>query len=405
MIDQVLKSEVTAHVREAQANDRQKQWESDFAKFRAHVRDPKNREKYLALTREMIASSIRNRPGAWTDEEVREVSARDAGIAAYLNGAAQVRDIGPSAVHVNQLMGEMSVKYVNRSYIGELIAEPLTVSKESNIFAFYDERDSLQVPNNVVSNRGIVNQVNQQIDKSSHTYQVIPYGLMEYVTPREIANADVPLDPLLDAQLHIMEQNALAREKKAAAFFLASANYSADRITAVNAGEEYDSANGGNPGKQIHDAVKSILVSNGVSKVMAMSLDTFLALARHPALLYTSVYTKGGFLTVEMMRQLFMVDELYISEAWQDTANSGQTRSISRLWGDFICVVGMMKGAAQSLRSYQFAKRFRCGPVRNETLFNPYEGMAGVYQVKETYLEDLQSVAPLAGALITNALS
>lgn len=403
-IDPKFKEEGTAYIRE---QNPLLQKEAEYLKFREktfkYIRDPRNREEVLGYTRPLLKRVIAEQPYAW-ESHLPALFDRDSQLRAYLE-APMTRAEGPSAVHVNQLMAEMSVKYTNPRYVGELVAEPFGVTKESNIFAFYNERYTLGYADNTIGPEDDVPELRLPIDKTTHTYQCVGYGFKTRVTPREIANADVPLEPLLDAQMNVTEGNAFRREINTAAFFLDATNFDAANITAVNAGEEWDSATGGNPGKQMHDAVKSVLIGTAAKKVLVFSIDTFLVLARHPALLYTSVYTRGGFLTIEAMKQLFMVDEIYVSEAWKDVANLGQTENRQRMWGDFAVVVGMQQGAGQSLRSYQFAKRFRKGALLNQTLFVPHIGQDGVYYVKETYLEHLAGVAPAAGAQVTNTLS
>lgn len=402
-IDPVLRSEVAAHVRESQKSPKARAWERFLPEARAFIRAPENRPKVLAETRGLLAKAIRSEREVFSEEEVRTLYARDSALQAYVAATPQTRDLGPAAVHVDSLMGQMSVRFSNGDYIGEMLAPPDTVDKESNIFAFYDERDNLNFPSNIVGPRGALPEVNQAIDKATHTYVCLPRGMKEFVTPREMANADVPLDPMVDALLLVMEGNAFNREKESASFYQASANYAAANITAVDAGSEWDSAGGGNPVKQIQTAVINCFKTRGaVRRVGACSINTFTALSRHPAIRDLFKYTKDGFATRQQLAMYFGLDDLFVSEAWEETANKGQTAAYSRIWSDAFIVVCQNPGGG--VRSYSHSKRFRKGALKNETLFVPQDGYEGVYQVRETYLEVLVSVAPKAGGLITNCL-
>lgn len=401
-IDPVLRSDVLAHVRESQKSPKARAWEAWLPAAREYIRDPRNREKVLAETRPHLARAIRAEREVFTESEVRDLYARDSALQAYV-AAPQTRDIGPAAVHVDSLMSQMSVRFANSDFIGDMLAPPVSVDKESNIFAFYDERDNLSFPSNIVGPNGDLAEVNQAIDKSTHTYACVGRGLREFITPRTMANADVPLDPMVDALLLVMEGNAWNREKDAATFYQASANYSAANITAVDAGAEWDSAGGGNPVKQIQNAVINCFRQRGATRRLgACSIGTMTALSRHPAIRDIFKYTKEGFATRQQIASYFGLDDLFVSEAWEDTANKGQTAAYSRIWSDSFIVVCQNPGGG--VRSYSHSQRFRKGPMKNETIFVPQEGMEGRYHVRETYLEHLVSVAPKAGGLITNCL-
>lgn len=398
-IDPILKNDIRAHVRESQQNDKARDYHRTLEATRAWARAPENRAKVQDMMRPLIAEGVHSKRTTFSEEDVRMLCARDAQLRAYLD-APQTREISPSAVHVNQLLTNLSTRFFNPDFIGEMIAPPVSVSKESDRYAHYNERDSLAFPSNVVGSRGSVNEISQSVD-TSPSYECVPYGLKELVTPRAIANADSPIDPLLDAQMLVMEGNAWNREKKSATFFTTSGNYSNN--TSVTAGEEWDSAGGGNPVKQIQDARNSIFRTRGATRIVgATSISVFTVLSRHPHIRDLFKYTKDGFATRQQLAAYFELDDLFVSEAWEDTVNKGQTVAYSRIWSDYFLIAAI--NPAPSPRSYNFASRFRCGTIQSETLFVPDEGFRGVYHVKETYLETIESVAPRAGALISGAL-
>lgn len=401
-IDPVHQNEVRAYIREDQKTEKARAWERWLPAARNFIRDPNNRDAVLKETRHLLAEAIR--ANKFEADDVAMLYARDRNLQEYVSNGMQLRDLGPAAVHVDSLMTQMSVRFTNPDYIGELIAPAMPVDKESNIYAFYDERGNLAFPSNVAGSRGELAEVNQNIDISSNTYKCLPLGLIGKVTPREIANADVPLDPLVDELLLVAEGNAWNREVSDAAFYENSSNYASANVTAINAGEEYDSVGGGDPNKQIQDAVIRVFRTRGATrKIMAMNINTFTVLSRHPAIRDLFKYTNAGFATRQMLAQYFNVDELLVGEAWKDSANSGQTASYGRIWGDSIIIVAQNPGGG--VRSYSHSKRFRKGAVQNETIFVPQEGFRGVYTIRETYLEVVKSVAPRAGSLLTNALS
>lgn len=404
MRDPVLQNEISHHVRESRDQSKYREYERYLAKTRAYINAPENRDEVRAAVRPLLAHAIRERRSAWESSEIDALCSRDSQMRAFLNNEPQTRDIGPAAVHVNQLLSNLSVRYANPDYIGELIIPPTMVDKESNVYAVYNERDNLAFPSNDVGPEGDLPEIDQSIDLTN-SYQVIAKGVMKKVTPRTIANADSPINPLLDAQLLTMEANAFNREIAAAELLTTTGNYASANVTAISAGDEWDSAGGGNPVKVIMDLSKSIWRTRGVRKIGFCSIDTFAVLSRHAAILDVNKYQKTGFLTVDLLRQYFMLDELYVGEAWKDTANKGQTASYSRMWNDSFGVVGQQPAGGSSLQSFQFASRFRRGAANSETLFVPHKGYEGVFYVKDRYMEQLKVIASRAGAIATNALA
>lgn len=403
-IDPVYASEVRAYIKEDRAgSERARSFERWCKRASEYIHDPRNRDKVLAETRAVIAKAFLSEQDPFTEDEKRDLCARDRDLEAFVRTSREKRDLGPSQVHTDTVMAEMSVRFTNPDNIGLMLAEPISVGKESNIYAYYDERDNLAFPDNAVGAQGQLAEVNQGINITDNTYNCVQRGLFERVTPREIANADVPLSPLFDAGLLVAEGNAWNREVSDAAFYEADANYAAANITNVNPTEEYDSAGGGNPNKQIQDATIRIFKTRGATAVRgAMSIETFMVLARHPTIRDLFKYTRDGFATRQQLAGYYGWDDLLVGEAWKDTANKGSSASYARIWSDKIIVVAQNPG--MGVRSYSHSKRFRKGPVKSQTLFVQHLGVEGEFHQKESYLEVVKSVAPRAGSKINNCL-
>lgn len=309
-----------------------------------------------------------------------------------------LRDLGPDAVHVDATMREMSIRYANDEYIGLRLAPVATVGFRSNKYFKYDERAQQAFPDDALDPRGQANEVRQNL--SQDNYSVADYGLQESVPMTEIGNADMPLDPLVDANMLVNEGIAFRRELRIVTVMTTAGNYGSN-TTAVAAGAEWNSADGGKPVQLIQKAVDSVYSGTGPSKLVGFtSVNGFRALSRHPAIRDLFKYTKDGFATAQQIAEYFELDELLVGKARKDTANEGQSASIARLWPDSF---GVVRVALQpSPRSYGFATTFRHGPVETVQLFERLKGRGGSYVVRVECSEDHKAVAAKAGYLITN---
>lgn len=319
-------------------------------------------------------------------------------IRAQNDALVHLRDIGPDAVHVDATMREMSIRYMNDEYIGLRLAPVATVGFRSNKYFKYDERAQQAFPDDRLDPRGQANEVRQNL--SSDNYSVFDYGLQESVPMTEIGNADMPLDPLVDANMLVNEGIAFRRELRIMTLMTTAGNYGAN-TTAIAAGDEWNSATGGKPIQLIQRAVDSLYSGMGNSKVIGFcSVNVFRALSRHPAIRDLFKYTKDGFATASQIAEYFEMDELLVGKARRDTANIAQTESISRIWPDSF---GVVRVAQQpTVRSYGFATTFRHGPVETVQMFERLKGKGGSYVVRVECSEDHKAVAARAGYLITN---
>lgn len=309
-----------------------------------------------------------------------------------------LRDLGPDAVHVDATMRDFSIRYVNDEYIGERLMPIATTGFRSNTYFKYSERDQLAFPSDKLGTRGQANEVRQSLSRGTYVCQ--DYGLEEFIDLTEIANADQPLDPLADASMLVNEGMAFNREIRIKDVLTTAGNYGAN-TTAIAVGQEWNSAGGGNPIKVIQRAVDQTYNGPGNTRLVGFtSVNVFRTLSRHAAVRDLFKYTRDGFATAQQLAAYFGLDELLVGRARQDTANSGQTENITRIWPDVFGVVRV--SMMPSPRSYCFGTTFRSSPVQTIQVFKQLAGVAGGYIVKVTCSEDHNVVASRAGYLITN---
>lgn len=315
----------------------------------------------------------------------------------------KVKFLGPNDVHVDTTMENLSIMYKNDEYIGERLMPVVTADKKSNVYFKYDPRDMLRVPDDKLGPRGKANEVDFAL--SEDNYKAEPYGLEGYVDLETVDNADMPLDPMLDTQLHILNGMGLNREIRIATILQNASNYGGNTL-AIGAGAEWDSANGGDPAKVIQDAVDSLYRGmTPTRRIGFCGLKVYRTLSRHPAIRDLFKAADGGrpgFASKEQIANYFELDELLVGAARYDTANRKATENIQRIWGN---VFGVLEVAtAPAKRSMSFGLTLRNGQVRSVQEFKPRLGVAGGILMKTTVSEDHKVVVPKAGFLITGCL-
>jgi hypothetical protein len=317
-------------------------------------------------------------------------------------GLVRMKDVGPLTVHQNATLTNISIQYANDEYIGEQLMPVVNATKKSDVYYIYDKRSRLAYPDDALGPRGQANEISDT--RSTASYLCKPYGYENYVDGETIENQDAPLNEMVDLVEALAEGMSFRRELRIAAIAGVGSSFSGN-TTAIGAASRWDSAGGGNPIKNIQDAIANTWSGRGRSElVMYSSYDVYLVLSRHPAILdlFKFTGTSPGLATPNMIAGFFGASRYLVGKARKDTANEGQTASYSRIWPD---VLGVMRVAIRpSVRTAAFGYTLRHGPIRTIEWFDQRLGNAGGYFAKSSTSEDHKVVAGDTGFLITTPI-
>lgn len=131
-----------------------------------------------------------------------------------------------SDVQFDGRLSNVSVQYKNDELIADLVLPPTPVAKKEGVFKIYDKDQRFTVPDTKVGPKSEPNEV--EWDVTEGNYACKDEGLQEFVSNEEIDNADAPIQPMSDTTEFVTNLVMLAKEKRAADFVFASANYGAN---------------------------------------------------------------------------------------------------------------------------------------------------------------------------------
>lgn len=346
---------------------------------------------------EEVVSMQRSRRASSYERYIRAIGAavRAGGSSVKAANAsfARLKDVQPGTVHNNATLANVSVQYANESYIGEELLPIVTVGKKSDIYYIYDRRGRLAYPDDALGPRGEANEVSES--RSTDTYACVTRGLQNYVDAETLENQDAPLNEMIDLTENLAEARAFKHEQRSATVLTTSGNYLAANTSAIAAGSRWDTASGGNPIKNIQDALSVIKIGRGPSDlVMWSSWDTFNVLSRHPQILDLFKYsgTAVGLATPNMIAGFFGISKYLVGKATQDTANAGQTLNETRMWGtDYLGITRVAR--RPGIRTASFGYTFRHGSIESQQWFDQRLGKRGGYFAKIAYSEDFKVIA------------
>jgi hypothetical protein len=316
----------------------------------------------------------------------------------------EVKGVGSAEVHSDTFLTNLSQAYANDSYIGERLLMVTPVQKRTGKFAIYPQREMFEAPSDLLtSDRARANEISES--RSSASYELLDYGLENFVSNETLDNQDLPFNERADMVAHLAEHLARKREIRIAELLTTAGNYGSGNTTTLAGSDQWNSGAGGNPVSAIQTAKTALFNGPGATDVWGFtSIGVFNVLARHPSLLDLQKYTTNGLLTPEAVARYFGLAGILIGESRKQTANEGQTAAYSRIWGDDFGLVRVARGP--SLRTASFGALFRkqADPVVTEW-FDATAGKSGGYFIKNAVSEQLKVVASFGGYLIKAAIA
>jgi len=237
----------------------------------------------------------------------------------------------PSQVRTDLAMTGFSLAYANDDYIADkmfpLQQSVLWNTKDAGKYFEYP-KDSLRVEaDGPLGTRSPAPEVNYAL--STTDFSLHRYALKELVTQDEVDNADEPVDPEEDATQFLTDHLLVGREYRAA-----SIGFSATYVTtgATLTGTDQWSDETSAP-LTIIETARDSLAANANAFIMGAQVWQYLR--QHPDIVSRYQYTAGGGITREQFAGLLDIDpaKLLIGTARRNTADEGQTASLSYIWG------------------------------------------------------------------------
>jgi hypothetical protein len=206
---------------------------------------------------------------------------------------------------------------------------------------------------------------------------------------------------MVDLVASVNDAIALREEMRIATILTTSGNFT---NTAALSGSDRWDASGSDPIAKIRAGIRACWRGPGSSKLIAYAGgDVYEYLRQHPLVVDKFKYTSNDLPTRQQLAQFFGLDDLLVGDAWNDTANEGQTASYSRIWGKNFGILRVADRA--SIRNASFGYTFRFGQKSTTEWFDPKPGVAGGYYAKVGLQECHEIVAADAGYLYTTVIS
>ena len=230
-------------------------------------------------------------------------------------------------IHVDELLSQISVRYMNADYIGQSVFPMLPVMKTSDLYRIYTR--NFRIPETKRANRGVALEHNFNVTTSS--YLLEKHSLKDYVSDDDADNYDIS-DLRADTTEELSDTLLRSVEKKVADLFTTTSWSLNVSIAAANAWNQNTTVS--NPIPVVDTGATTIIANSGFQPNFGlMNREAFIAVKNHTSVLDRIKYTSAN-VSKEMIQGLFDLPELLIGLASFDSSAEGQADSISAIWGD-----------------------------------------------------------------------
>jgi len=299
-------------------------------------------------------------------------------------------------VHISAPLTNVAIEYKNPDFIAEKALPVLPVKKESDKYWIFgrDElirKDDLRAPGAPANEVEIAN-------PTTNTYSCEEHSLKKIVPQRLIDNSDAAIQPKSRTTEKLVKMIYLNYEYRTQQLLQSSGNFSS--TFAADTYDQYwsDTANV-DIEKQVRHAKELVLQQSGViPNTMILNTQTkdYLAIwLRESSENSYNELVRGG----EFPDRIWGLD-IIIGESVYNTAEEGQTESLSGIWNDNVPIY-YRESATPDLQTLSFGYTFRARDfVTKEWWDNERNG----YIIETGFIQQEKIIAAGCGCLITNCI-
>jgi hypothetical protein len=259
-----------------------------------------------------------------------------------------------SAFPIHPTYTGLAIAYKNKRYIADEVLPRVRVGTEE--FTYYKwDLTGFKIPDLTVGRTSMVTRDNIQATETSS--KTADYALEIPVPQKDVDQQPDGLDILGAAAERIAAKLATAREKRVADIVFNAANYKATTNKATLSSTSQWSHADSDPIKAILEAMDGMIVR---PNIMVVNRNVYTALMRHPKLVAASHGNSGsyGITSKNFLADLFELEDIYVGEAFIDSAKKGQTASLARCWGKHAALLYRERGSTVDQMTFGFTAQF-----------------------------------------------
>lgn len=307
-----------------------------------------------------------------------------------------------SQVHIDVGLSNVSIKYRNADWAAEKLAPPLLVGKDSNKYWVYGQENfDLSDDIRAAGTRGV------SIDWTAapFPYLVVEHSQLHPIPDEVRDDADEPLNMEIDTTEYLTERIGRRLEFDVAAIATSSASYAnsalVPNVVDLSASAKWSDYMASDPLKDVEN-MKAVIhaASGGDANVLILGHKVYTTLRNHPKIKEMIKYTQLGQVTLDLLAELFDVDEVVDAKALYNAAPEGETRDLRYIWGTNAVLA--VRPPAMGIKVLTFMSIFRRKGWRKTETWRQDPERSDFIRVSDKYQP--LPISNVAGGLFQNCI-
>lgn len=264
--------------------------------------------------------------------------------------------------HIDRALTNISVAYAQNpsNFIAGKVFPSIPVQMQSDTYFEYAREDFLRDEAGERAD-GTESAGGEYSIRQADPYYCRVYAFHKDVTERERVNSDSPLQPDRDATEFVTEKLLIRKESLWAEKFFKAGVWGKDIVGKPSnpaSGQclQFD-APGSNPVKVITDEIVKMASQTGKRpNTIVMSPEVFYVLKNHEDIIDRIKYTTKDVVTVDLLKQYFEVENIYVAWAIKNFATKGAAENNAFIFGKhlLLCYVEKAPGLKKASAGYTF---------------------------------------------------
>jgi hypothetical protein len=288
---------------------------------------------------------------------------------------------------IQQELTAIALAYSNKSYIADLVLPRVPVGSREFKWLQYNRAEMFTVPETMVGRKGVPNEV--QFGASEVAGFVKDYGLDDLVPNEDLNTAPAGYDPLGRAVEGVSELVALDREKRVADLVFNADTYPTANKTTLSGTSQWSDYTNSDPYSAIMTARDGMLMPFNTAIIGRLAWSKLRVHPKITAALAPSSNgnsstsnAQGAPATLQAVADLLELDQILVGESWINTSKTGQTASLSRVWGKHMALLHLNPIASIRGNAITFGYTAEYGSRVSGSIPEPKVGLRGAQRVR-----------------------
>jgi len=261
---------------------------------------------------------------------------------------------GGGNVHIDRALTQISVGFPNtQPMAGPALFPSVSVLKQTDKYYIFGREGWLPESDY----RAPGTQANEVTGAavSTDTYYASEHSLQIAVTDEERANADPPIAPDRDGTNIITSKILLGRERVMQTLATTAANYNASNTVTLSGTSQWNDYANSDPISDLRTTKIAINAKIFIDpNVAVIPYQVMVKLEDHPDFLERIKYSERAIFSPELLASILGFERVVVPGVGVNTANLGQTPSLSYLWGKDVVVAYAPSAGGLKIPSYGY---------------------------------------------------